>query len=299
MENIAGGAAALGTAFLWSFTYVLFTMSVRAIGARALNRLRLAIALGLLVGAHWVVHGTPLPLGVELSRWGWLTLSGVIGFAISDAMLFRALYHLGAHRTSLVMTLVPVAGALLAWLTLGETMSLAQTLAALTTIVGVTVVIAQRPHANPAADGRRPALGVGLALCSVVAQAARYILSKQGMSGGFSPLSTNVLQILAASVAVWGIALATGRVRETARSLRVSRAAWTTLGGAFTGPFLGVTLSLVALARAPVGIASTLMGMTPVFLLPLSRLVFRERLTIRAVIGTVIAVAGAAALLLT
>jgi drug/metabolite transporter (DMT)-like permease len=67
--------------------------------------------------------------------------------------------------------------------------------------------------------------------------------------------------------------------------------------GSVFGPFLGVTFSLVALANAPVGVASTLMAVTPVFLLPVSRLT-GERPTWQAYVGTALTVAGVAALFL-
>ena len=98
-----GEIAALGTALLWSLTYVQFTVAVRRIGPSALNRLRLLVALIFLVCAHLAVFGVPLPIDASVTRWGWLILSGVVGFAISDDLLCRALFHLGAHRTSLVM----------------------------------------------------------------------------------------------------------------------------------------------------------------------------------------------------
>jgi len=63
-------------------------------------------------------------------------------------------------------------------------------------------------------------------------------------------------------------------------------------GGAFLGPFIGVWLSLVAVKYAHVGIASTLMALPPVFLIPLSRLIFKEKITLRAVIGTGVALMG-------
>jgi len=69
-------------------------------------------------------------------------------------------------------------------------------------------------------------------------------------------------------------------------------------GGAITGPVTGVWLSLIAVQLTPVGIASTLIAMTPIFLLPISRLVFKERITIRAILGTLVAFAGTALLFL-
>jgi len=294
-----GEIAALGTAVLWTMTYLQFTVAVRRIGASLLNRTRLTVALAFLVLAHLIVHGTPFPLDAEAARWGWLILSGVIGFAISDALLFRSLLHLGAHRTSLLMALIPVTSALLAWGTLGEELTAIQAVAALITVSGIALVISARSSDREAANtSRRTSFGILCALGAVVAQSLRYILSKQGMSGGFPILSTNVMQILAATVAVWVVAAFRGMIRGSLAPLRDRTAVMSTVGGAFTGPFLGVSLSLVALSAAAVGIASTLMALTPVFLLPISRFVFKERITLRSAIGTALAVGGVAVLFL-
>jgi drug/metabolite transporter (DMT)-like permease len=293
-----GEIAALGTALLWTLTYVQFTIAVRKIGPSVLNRLRLLFALVFLVCAHAVVFGHPLPLDAGATRWGWLTLSGVIGFAISDALLFRSLLHLGAHRTSLVMSLIPVTSALMAWGTFGQRLNWIQITAGLVTIGGVALVVSSRANGSTKDLRRNVGIGVLFALGAVIAQSSRYILSLQGMSGGFPPLSANVLQILAATVAVWAVSVVRGTARSSFAGLRERLAATTTIGGAVTGPFLGVTFSLVALSRAPVGIASTLMALSPVLLLPLSRVVFKEPITVPAVLGTLLAIAGVAILFL-
>ena len=68
---------------------------------------------------------------------------------------------------------------------------------------------------------------------------------------------------------------------------------------AFTGPVLGATLSLFALQHTQVGIASTLIALPPVFLLPISWVVFKEKFDWSAVLGTLIAIGGVALLFLT
>ncbi len=81
----------------------------------------------------------------------------------------------------------------------------------------------------------------------------------------------------------------------TIRTLRQDRRAELAIfGGAVAGPFLGVWLSMVAVQNARVGIASTLMAMTPIMLLPLVRLIYREQVSVRAAAGTLLAVAGVA-----
>jgi drug/metabolite transporter (DMT)-like permease len=65
-------------------------------------------------------------------------------------------------------------------------------------------------------------------------------------------------------------------------------------GGAFFGPFVGVWLSLLAVRNAPVGIASTLMALSPIILIPLDHWVFDEKISLRSVVGTIVALGGAA-----
>jgi drug/metabolite transporter (DMT)-like permease len=68
--------------------------------------------------------------------------------------------------------------------------------------------------------------------------------------------------------------------------------------GAFFGPFLGVSLSLLAVKYTEAGVAATLMALAPVMIIPVSVLVFREHVAWPAVLGAVVAVAGSALLFL-
>jgi drug/metabolite transporter (DMT)-like permease len=63
--------------------------------------------------------------------------------------------------------------------------------------------------------------------------------------------------------------------------------------GAFFGPFLGVSLSLVAVKYTEAGVAATLMALVPVMIIPLTVLVRKERVTARSVLGAIVAVGGA------
>jgi drug/metabolite transporter (DMT)-like permease len=60
----------------------------------------------------------------------------------------------------------------------------------------------------------------------------------------------------------------------------------------FTGPFIGVSLSLMAVRYTEAGIASTLMALTPVFILWPAHIIFGQKVTFKEVIGAVISVAG-------
>jgi drug/metabolite transporter (DMT)-like permease len=68
------------------------------------------------------------------------------------------------------------------------------------------------------------------------------------------------------------------------------------LGGAVSGPFVGVWLSLIAARYTDVGVAATLMATTPVLIIPLVMFTEGYRPSLRAVLGAVVAIAGVALL---
>ena len=68
------------------------------------------------------------------------------------------------------------------------------------------------------------------------------------------------------------------------------------LAGSFTGPFLGISFSLIAVAHTKIGIAATLMATVPIMMLPLVKVIHNEHLSAKAIGGAIIAVAGVAIL---
>ncbi|MBX3374525.1 MAG: DMT family transporter [Phycisphaeraceae bacterium] len=69
-----------------------------------------------------------------------------------------------------------------------------------------------------------------------------------------------------------------------------------TLAGAICGPVFGVWLSLVAVDRTEVGVAQTLLTLSPIFILPWAAWIEREHIGMRAIVGAIVAIAGAGVL---
>jgi drug/metabolite transporter (DMT)-like permease len=301
-----GELAGLATSVCWSFTSIFFTLSGRLVGSPVVNRTRLLFALLMVSGLHWVTQGTLLPVYAESSHWGWMALSGLIGFVIGDAFLFQAFVMIGPRLSMLIMALNPVIGALLAWLLLDETLAAVELLGIGLAIGGVIWVLADRQNgesqSNPRAkEGglRYYLVGVLLGLGGAFGQAAGLVASKQGLADDFSALSGNLMRLVVSTAVIWLFTLFQGNLTPTVRALRDQpRAIRFILTGAVAGPFIGVTFSLIAVQHAPVGIASTLMSFAPIILLPLGWLFFKECITARASAGTILAVAGTAILFL-
>lgn len=68
--------------------------------------------------------------------------------------------------------------------------------------------------------------------------------------------------------------------------------------GAFFGPFIGATSSLYALKLTNTAIATTLMNLRPVLILPFSRYIYKERLMTSEILGALLAILGTGILLI-
>lgn len=300
MSNLLlGQLVALITSMLWASTSVLFSISGRRVGSQVVNLMRLLLALGIILVMHRLTQNHWLPTAAEPWRWGWLLLSGVIGLTLGDAALFQALVYLGPRLTMLVMSLVPVVSSLLAWGLLGETLGFTAALAVPVTVVGVAWVVFEHGGNDEQVQAGKFVPGILFALGGMLGQSLGLITSRLGLVGDFPALSATLIRTISATAMLWVLPLVSGRVRQVIGSFWQDRGTmWLIIGGTIVGPVLGVLFSLIAIQNAPIGIASTLMSLTPIMILPIVYVVFKERISGRAFGGTLIALAGVALIFL-
>lgn len=294
-----GQLAALGTAICFSFGSTLFTLAGREVGSPLVNRVRLLVALVMTMLIHLVMAGTLLPLDAVAERWFWLGLSGVIGLALGDAVLFQGFVMVGPRLAMLMMSLAPIIATALGWLFLNEHLSWLELTGIVLTIAGIVWVILERTPTRDSIPPRDYTIGLLFSFGGALGQAVGLVTASRGLEGDFLALSGNVIRLSAATLAIWTLAAFQFRAVHSIHVLVVHpRAAVRLTAGALAGPVFGVWLSLIAVQLAPVGIASTIIALTPVFLLPISYVVFNEKITPRMVMGTLIAFAGTGILFL-
>jgi drug/metabolite transporter (DMT)-like permease len=129
-----------------------------------------------------------------------------------------------------------------------------------------------------------------------VGQAVGVVLSKQGLDNDFSPISATLIRVAFGTVFMFAIALSRGRISHHLAAFRNRRGILGIAGGTVLGPVIGVSLSLFALQRTSVGVASTLMEMAPIVVLVISAAILGQRPGWREWAGTALAVLGSAAL---
>jgi len=298
LSGLEGELAAVGAAALFGLSSTFFTLAGRRVGPSTVNRARLLLAAILALGLHWVTRGEPLPSAATVNAWLWLGLSGVFGLALGDASLFHAYVRIGPALSMLIFSTTPVFTSLFGYVFLGESLTGVEWAGIAVTLFGIAWVVSEPKRRD--FHGARSSYRAGLLFAAggALGQALGLLTAKLGLAEGVGPQSANLMRLLAAAAAIWVVAFLTGGANQTHSAFRNDPRAsvFTTLGTA-AGPIFGVWLSLVAIDQARLGIVSTLMSLTPIFLLPIARLVFSEPISYRAVFGTIVALSGATILL--
>jgi drug/metabolite transporter (DMT)-like permease len=296
--TLIGELAALATSFFFALTSIIFTSTGRSVGSQVTNRIRLLFALVYLIILNSILFHEPLPFSAASSRWIWLSLSGVIGLSLGDTFFFQSLTSLGPRLGSLLLSLAPIFGSVIAWVFFGETLTVLQITGIVVALAGIGWVVMshEEPPNTPHGHTRR---GVFFGVLAGLGQAVGLVLSKQGMFGEFSPFQANAIRMAAAVLFTWIWTFGEGKAGATITALREKpRVIGLIALGALVGPLLGVSASLLAVQHAEIGVASTLMALPPVIVLPISYFVFKEKIGWQAVAGTILAIIGVAILFL-
>lgn len=297
MQQYLGEIAALLTAACWTVTAMAFESAGKRVGALSLNLIRLVIGLIFLAVFNAIFNDGFLPTATSY-QWFWLALSGVVGFVLGDLFLFRAFILIGARISMLIMALVPPITALIGWITLGEVLSGKEFLGMGITLAGIVMVVSTKLDLkNGAFSMKRKmgplVLGILLALGGAIGQAAGLVLSKKGMQS-MNAFEATQIRIMAGVVGFTLVITLFKRWGHLLGALKDLKAMKFMTLGSFTGPFLGVSFSLLAVQHTDTGIAATLMALTPVMIIPAAILLNRERIKIIEIIGALISIGGVA-----
>lgn len=303
-----GEIIALIVAVCWTATALFADIASHRIGALPLNLIRMAMSLIFLAVLLWAFTGSPYPLYADGKAWFWLALSGLVGYVFGDYCLFNSYIVFGSRYGQLFMTLAPPVAGIAGWILLGEAMSWRSWVAMLVTLTGIGYSILNRGGESHKLTLQLPLKGVLLGIGAGVGQGVGLVLSKIGLEcyeaalpadapaavAQVMPFAGTFVRAVFGLVGFAAILALRGQlyqVREAVHDRKgMSFATLTT----FFGPFLGVSLSLMAVQYAKAGIASTLMALTPVLIIVPYALINRQKITAKEVIGTFITITGVA-----
>jgi len=288
-----GEFAALLTAFFWTITSLAFESASNKIGSVAVNILRLFIAFVFLSVFTLIRRGFILPVDATRENWIWLTLSGLVGFVFGDLFLFKSYTMIGSRFSMLIMTLVPPITAFFGFLILGEKLTMFHYLGMTLTFAGIAMAIFSRPAKGEKLSLKLSPLGILYAIGGAIGQALGLVLSKFGMKD-YDPFAATQIRIIAGISGYVLLVTVLSRWANVFNATRNKSGLVLTSVGAFFGPFLGVSFSLVAIKYTEAGIASTIMALVPVFIILPAVVLFKQKVTVPEILGAIVSVAGVA-----
>lgn len=302
-----GELISLMVAVSWTVTAFFADKASHRLGSTTTNVLRLSLAILFLGAILWITIGHPYPVYASGRAWLWLALSALVGYVFGDWCLFNCYLSIGARFGQLFMTLAPPMAAIAGWAILGESLSWKSGLAMVVTLSGIAISILSRK------DGHKvqltlPLKGVLLGLGAGLGQGVGLVLSKVGLQHYFTSIPSDAPAMMGqmlpfASTMIRAIIGAAGFLIMMAlqKNLPMLKSAVRDRIGmryallvTIFGPVAGVSLSLMAVQFTAAGIASTLMALTPVFILFPYAFIYHQRLKLREILGVTVSMTGVA-----
>jgi drug/metabolite transporter (DMT)-like permease len=309
-----GSALAFAALALFSTNIIVTRIAMRRLAIDA--GFLIAVAVNVLFAA--LVTGAELlwrsdPLRIEAYAFAMFALAGVFTTYLGRWFFFEAVARLGAARASTFQVSSPLFTALVAWAFLGERLTITTAVAMVVVVYALYVVGSPgRSSPKPAVlDGettsprsRRRALpalvgsGLIVGLGSSMAYAVGNVLRGAAIHRSPEPALGALLGAITGVV----LHIALNRSRRTMPALlRAADRRGVVLyavSGALT--ITAQMLTIASMTYIPVSIAALITLCSPIFVIPASHLLFgrEERMTARVLLGTALAFAGIAVIVL-
>lgn len=299
-----GEIISLAVAVSWTVTALFAEIGSKRLGSLQMNVIRMMLSLLMLGATLWYFTGSPYPLYADGKAWFWLSMSGFVGYLLGDYCLFNSYIWIGSRFGQLFMTLAPPTAAIAGWLMLGETLSWNALLGMLVTLTGIGISVLNKGTSHKLSL-KLPLKGVLFGIGAGVGQGVGLVLSKVGMNhyemsipsdetmvADLLPFASTFIRAVTGAV---GFLLVMGIQKQfhtLATSVHDRKGMNAALWATITGPFIGVSLSLMAVQYTEAGVASTLMALTPVFIIWPSYFFFKQHVTFKEIVGACISVVG-------
>ncbi len=303
-----GEIISLIVALSWTATAIFADIASHRLGALPLNLIRMGFSIVFLSVLLVIVTGSPIPLYADGATYFWLALSGLVGYVFGDMCLFSCYVLIGSKFGQILMTLAPPVAGIAGWLMQGEKLSWHSWLAMLVTLTGIAICILGRGGATHKLEIKLPWKGVLLGIGAGIGQGVGLVLSKIGLenyaaalpddvSRGVTfmmPFAGTLIRAVTGFLGFFLILAIMGKASQLRTAVNDRQGMKFAVLTTFFGPFLGVSLSLMAVQYANAGVASTLMALTPVLIIVPYSIINHQKISPKEILGAIITVTGAA-----
>ena len=285
-----GALCALGSAFTWAVTSLLVRTVSPPLTSVAVSVLRSLMGGGLLLSWVLAAGGLAQLGGMSARTFALLAVSIVLAIAVGDVLFFESARFLGLARAMTVSMTYPLMGAVLAALFLDEPITARVVAGSLVTLSGLALIVLTRPADGPRHGRTR--LGLAAATAAALAWAVSLLVLKPAM-GSLDAVTAQAVRLPLAGLLLMATPWGWGTPAQITRADRGVLVRVALLG---TITAASSVLFVTGVKLADVAVAAVLSSTAPLFAIPLGLIFLGERLTARALLGTLVTVAGLAVL---
>lgn len=299
---MSGELLAIITTLCWSIGIFPFTAATIRIGAAPINQYRLILAwviISLILIFVNSISVTELFTRPHFYHYLILGLSGIIGFTLGDYCSFTSWTLLGPKLGSLYTTFAPGASLIAGYLILGEKINFIGVCGIIITVGGVIwLTLSKKDKAAADKVGfSRNKKGIVYGIIGAICQGTGLVFSKLGMDWYPDKLPTMHvvwIRLLFAFLAAFISSLFLKKLIQNSKPIfqNKNNGIPFMLLGTLLGPVMGVSFCLMAIEKIEVAVAQTIFALLPIFVLPISLFVYKEKITGQSVFACMTAVLG-------
>ncbi len=284
-----GETIALATAFIWAIAVILFKKSGETVHPIGLNLFKDVLAVILLLPTAWLFHETLNP-AVPASDYWLLLFSGALGIGVSDTFFFMCLNRIGAGLTAIVDCFYSPSIIGLSILWLGESLSFWQIIG--TVLIISAILTATHHQGNHSIKKRDLILGIIFGILAMVTVAIS-IVSVKPLLERSSLIWVSEIRLIG-GVIILLLVLTFHPARRKIVSSVISIRSWGyTLSGSFVGAYIALVFWLGGMKYTQASEAAALNQTSSIFIFLLAAIFLKEAITLRRIIGIMLAVSGA------
>ncbi|KAA3637595.1 MAG: DMT family transporter [Calditrichaeota bacterium] len=284
-----GEIMAVSTAIIWAFSVIMFKKSGETVHPIGLNLFKNFIAVILLVPTLWIINESIIK-DIPSKDYLYIFLSGALGIGIADTFFFLCLNRLGAGLTAIVDCLYSPFVIGFSFLMLGEVLSILQ-------FFGVLLIISAVLTATYQGNGKETTkrdkiIGVLFGVCAMLLTGFGVVLVKPVLEN--QPLLwVTEMRLFSGLLILLIVLLFRPNRKKIVGSIYKNGLRMSTLFGSILGAYFAMILWLGGMKYTLASTAAALNQTSNIFIFIFAFLILKEKITVKSVIGIVLAVAGA------
>lgn len=296
-----GEIAAIATALIWAIGIFPFTEATKRLGALPVNNFRLILAVIILSVGLYLFYG----MGIDeqfnspaKQTWYYMIASGIIGLAIGDYFSFVSFATLGPRLASIFATTAPAFALILGLALKKDTVNIIGILGMTVTIGGVLMVFLNKSDNAIERKNTDFKKGILYAVLGAACQGIGIVFSKAGIEANTAnsilPVHAAWIRMVGASLGAYTFIIFRNQLIKTTKVViqNKNNGLKYLLFGTICGPVVGMSTSMITISYVSASIAQTFFSLVPVFVLLISFLFYKQKITFTALLGCIIATAG-------